>query len=750
MSEDFSFGKTLSNSYNLSTAIVAPQGDIPESVAQKQYVDDKDAVLQQQITSTQADLNGFPDQLKFLDTAEIQQLENIGGETISNTQWSYLGGLDQAMTTTSDVVFDSVTVGGVEMKRGVVGEDVVFQTTDTENRIRINKQGDFRFYNDAGIRTYGQDENVLTGYDQDGDELWSWFTDTAGTDNDTIFQAKNKAGTVSTYDINRNGTVISRDPSGNLKFRMDTSNGRFTTDEIRLPTGSGFDSAINSSGLCIRTVDSATNCLLNVFNTGSTFLSNTGDLLMDVNSAGATVPNDKDFVITGGPTLKGVDSALDVIETNLTITTGIATTNQSNIATNTTNISNNSSSITTVNNLVTVNTIDINNRVFGQSVGTTTLAGTTSQTNLASGFVARAGIISDPVTLLDTSSKNVIIQGSTNTISARDSSVVIGSFTGSNTTAGNNSVYIGYGVRGNDESNSVIIGTGLNATGNGGNNNVTIGSNSSNNATDSCCIGFNCDIFDGVRNLLFGSSSSVVTGSSQSTLVGNQSTVGGIQSLSVGNGNTVRGKSTVVGNLNNNSTIVGGAIDNVFLFGNSLTNQIHSNVFMVGDTLTNNVSSGIFFEQIFETTSGGGADVVFDSVAGGLSRLSTIVSSRRHKEEIQDLEGSYFDSSDIYKVKPKCFKYKTKETKDVGVIAEDYIGTGTLLESLIVWGDEKDVDESEPRNEKGQCVKSFNYRGLIVPMLAEMKKLKEQNDKLVKQVNSLSALLKDHVKNCSL
>lgn len=45
------------------------------------------------LAEVMADLNGFPNQLKNLLTAEIQQLENIGAATISAAQWGYLGAL---------------------------------------------------------------------------------------------------------------------------------------------------------------------------------------------------------------------------------------------------------------------------------------------------------------------------------------------------------------------------------------------------------------------------------------------------------------------------------------------------------------------------------------------------------------------------------------------------------------------------------------------------------------------------------
>lgn len=45
------------------------------------------------VSALAVDVNGFPDELKNLLTAEIQQLENIGATTISAAQWTWLGSL---------------------------------------------------------------------------------------------------------------------------------------------------------------------------------------------------------------------------------------------------------------------------------------------------------------------------------------------------------------------------------------------------------------------------------------------------------------------------------------------------------------------------------------------------------------------------------------------------------------------------------------------------------------------------------
>jgi len=62
------------------------------------------------LASIITDLSGFPDELKNLVTAEIEQLEAIGTVTISAAQWGYLGDLDQALKIGSDVSLGYITL----------------------------------------------------------------------------------------------------------------------------------------------------------------------------------------------------------------------------------------------------------------------------------------------------------------------------------------------------------------------------------------------------------------------------------------------------------------------------------------------------------------------------------------------------------------------------------------------------------------------------------------------------------------
>ena len=57
--------------------------------------------------STQNDGIGLGD----LIAAEVDQLQNIDSNTITNTQWNYVGNLDQPLTQTSNVVFNAVLTG---------------------------------------------------------------------------------------------------------------------------------------------------------------------------------------------------------------------------------------------------------------------------------------------------------------------------------------------------------------------------------------------------------------------------------------------------------------------------------------------------------------------------------------------------------------------------------------------------------------------------------------------------------------
>lgn len=58
------------------------------------------------------DANGRLSESEGLTAGEVDQLQNIDSVTITNAQWTYLGNMDQDVSTTSDVTFNDVTVNG--------------------------------------------------------------------------------------------------------------------------------------------------------------------------------------------------------------------------------------------------------------------------------------------------------------------------------------------------------------------------------------------------------------------------------------------------------------------------------------------------------------------------------------------------------------------------------------------------------------------------------------------------------------
>ena len=71
--------------------------------------------------------------LSALTASEVNQLENIGDlVTISNTQWTYLGELNQSLTTNTDVQFDDITLTGIVKTNEIDAQADLIWNTATE------------------------------------------------------------------------------------------------------------------------------------------------------------------------------------------------------------------------------------------------------------------------------------------------------------------------------------------------------------------------------------------------------------------------------------------------------------------------------------------------------------------------------------------------------------------------------------------------------------------------------------------
>jgi len=65
-------------------------------------------------------LAGISPEIDALTDAEVQQLQNIGTKTISNTQWGYLGAMNQGVTTTSNVSFGTIASADITVDSKLV------------------------------------------------------------------------------------------------------------------------------------------------------------------------------------------------------------------------------------------------------------------------------------------------------------------------------------------------------------------------------------------------------------------------------------------------------------------------------------------------------------------------------------------------------------------------------------------------------------------------------------------------------
>lgn len=101
------------------------------------------------VAALKTDVDGFPDELKNLVTAEIQQLENIGASTISGGQWSMLGAMDQGVSSTDPVEFDYIWVygqSGVDGTSDEVQFYIVGHSTQTANIFEIENNAEIDLF----------------------------------------------------------------------------------------------------------------------------------------------------------------------------------------------------------------------------------------------------------------------------------------------------------------------------------------------------------------------------------------------------------------------------------------------------------------------------------------------------------------------------------------------------------------------------------------------------------------------------
>ena len=99
-------------------------------------------------------------EISNITAAEGAQLENINSVTISNTQWGYLGALDQSVITTADVAFNSLDIAG----------DADIDGTLETDALTIGGTAIAEFVQDTvGAMFTGNTETRISATYQDGD-----------------------------------------------------------------------------------------------------------------------------------------------------------------------------------------------------------------------------------------------------------------------------------------------------------------------------------------------------------------------------------------------------------------------------------------------------------------------------------------------------------------------------------------------------------------------------------------------------
>ena len=166
-------------------------------------------------------------EISNLTAGEGAQLENINSVTISNTQWGYLGGQDQALATTSDVTFASASLANLTVtgNASIPGTLTTVNSNDVNIGDRIITLNTADGAGDAGIHVHDTN-GAQTGsllWDTDGNywkvgvvgstdyRLVEWDGETAGAGD---FIVTNADGRIDALNTSTAGDLLQSDGDG--------------------------------------------------------------------------------------------------------------------------------------------------------------------------------------------------------------------------------------------------------------------------------------------------------------------------------------------------------------------------------------------------------------------------------------------------------------------------------------------------------------------------------------------------------
>jgi hypothetical protein len=263
-----------------------------------------------------------------------------------------------------------------------------------------------------------------------------------------------------------------------------------------------------------------------------------------------------------------------------------------------------------------------------------------------------------------------------------------------------------------------------------GNNNTASGQNAlATNATG------NGNTASGVNALNgnLGGSNNTASGfdSLEDNTTGLQNTANGYQALqnnTTGNSNTADGDTALQNSTTGSFNIALGhaAGSNIITSSNNidignLGNGADTGIVRIG---TGGTHTAFFVAGVSGVTTGGSAvGVVIDSNG----QLGTVSSSRRHKEDVQDMGQA---SGNLLRLRPVTFRYKKpyadgSKPLDYGLIAEE---VAEIYPDLVV------------KNNDGQ-IETVQYQKLAPMLLNELQKLSSKSDKQEETIRQLQARL---------
>ena len=198
--------------------------------------------------------------------------------------------------------------------------------------------------------------------------------------------------------------------------------------------------------------------------------------------------------------------------------------------------------------------------------------------------------------------------------------------------------------------------------------------------------------------------------------------------LGLGSGQRLRtGSDNVLIGFHAGFNYIGAESNNIVIGAGTLGTTSESNVIHIGDTGAS-AATTCFIGGIFgvTTTAGGAIPVLVNSVG----QLGTVSSSKRFKENINDMEDSY--SVRMYQLQPKKFYYKQDATKTEtwGLIAEQ---VQEVFPELVV------------SDKEGMPI-TVRYHDLPVLLLNEAIKQKKEMESYKKELAHLKCLV-EHLSN---